>query len=204
MSRNHSSNGHAAPDCKGDEGLPGAVVYRDVAGAPGYRVGDDGSVWSCRYASRWGTRFRERWRQLRPKKGDRYGHLSVTLPGRIQRYVHALVLEAFVGPCPPGMQCRHLDGNPRNNRLDNLCWGTPVEDAQDKRRHGTLASLAGKANGRARLTEEDVREIRRLGNEGRLSSGRIALRFRYRVLGAEVRKIIRRETWKHVSEGGAS
>lgn len=49
--------------------------------------------------------------------------------------VHRLVLEAFVGPRPDGMECRHLDGDPANNRLANLAWGSPVENASDRKRH---------------------------------------------------------------------
>jgi hypothetical protein len=53
--------------------------------------------------------------------------------------VHRLVLEAFVGPCPIGMQCRHFpDPNPANCNLKNLQWGTPMENTEDKRVHGTL------------------------------------------------------------------
>jgi hypothetical protein len=51
--------------------------------------------------------------------------------------VHRLVLLAFVGPCPPGYECLHDDGNPANNVLSNLHWGTPLENAQDMLRHGT-------------------------------------------------------------------
>lgn len=42
--------------------------------------------------------------------------------------VHRLILETFVGPCPPDMECRHLDGNPSNNKLENLKWGTAHEN----------------------------------------------------------------------------
>lgn len=42
--------------------------------------------------------------------------------------VHMLVLEAFVGPRPTGMECRHFPDRDRtNNRLGNLQWGTPTE-----------------------------------------------------------------------------
>lgn len=53
------------------------------------------------------------------------------------RTAHALVLEAFVGPCPPGMESRHLNGDPLDNRLGNLMWGTKAENESDKVRHGT-------------------------------------------------------------------
>jgi hypothetical protein len=39
-------------------------------------------------------------------------------------YVHRAVLMAFVGPCPEGHEARHLNGEPNDNRLSNLCWDT--------------------------------------------------------------------------------
>lgn len=54
-----------------------------------------------------------------------------------RRYLHHLVLEAFVGPKPRGMQCRHINGDSLDNRLENLAWGTPSEDNNDRVRNGT-------------------------------------------------------------------
>lgn len=50
--------------------------------------------------------------------------------------VHRLVLEAFVGPCPPGMEACHWDDDPTNNHLSNLRWDTPSENELDKVRNG--------------------------------------------------------------------
>jgi hypothetical protein len=51
-------------------------------------------------------------------------------------HVHKLVLEAFTGqPRPEGMVCCHVNGNPSDNRLENLRWGTLRDNAADKRRH---------------------------------------------------------------------
>lgn len=66
---------------------------------------------------------------------DYHGYHNVHLcyQGKRQKYkVHRLVLEAFVGPCPEGYQTRHLDGNPDNNHLENLCWGTAEDNSKDK------------------------------------------------------------------------
>lgn len=68
--------------------------------------------------------------------------------------VHAIVLEAFVGPRPDGMQCLHGDGDRANPALSNLRWGTATENAADRRRHGT--HLAGERAPRAKLTDELV------------------------------------------------
>jgi hypothetical protein len=50
--------------------------------------------------------------------------------------IHRLVIEAFVGPKPPGKGACHKDGNPLNNCVDNLYWGTQTENMMDCARHG--------------------------------------------------------------------
>lgn len=50
--------------------------------------------------------------------------------------IHRLVMLAFVGPMPDGQEVRHLDGDPTNNRLSNLTYGTSSENARDMVRHG--------------------------------------------------------------------
>lgn len=51
--------------------------------------------------------------------------------------VHRIVLEAFVGPCPAGLEGCHNDGDPTNNCLVNLRWDTHQNNNLDKRRDGT-------------------------------------------------------------------
>src|SRR5690606_11217835 len=51
--------------------------------------------------------------------------------------VHRLVMEAFVGPLPEGMEVRHLDDDPDNNALSNLVYGTRSENLEDRVRLGT-------------------------------------------------------------------
>ena len=73
----------------------------------------------------------------------RFGHLFLYLcrEGKRKRwYVHTLVLTAFVGPRPDGMECLHGDGDPANNRVENLRWGTSSENTLDSVRHGTHAN----------------------------------------------------------------
>lgn len=49
--------------------------------------------------------------------------------------LHTLVLNAYVGKRSVKKECRHLDGNPQNNNLNNLCWGTSQENSNDTRLH---------------------------------------------------------------------
>ncbi len=55
------------------------------------------------------------------------------------RYVHQLILEAFVGPRPPEMQGCHNNGRNTDNRLANLRWDTQSGNQLDAVRHGTHA-----------------------------------------------------------------
>lgn len=170
------------------------ITYRDVIGEPGYCVGDDGSFWSSmRYVQGLGLGRGKRvptseWRQLKPSP-DEDGHLVVGIRGKTH-YLHCLILEAFVGPCPPGMECRHLNGNPADNRLENLAWGTHTENQQDRFAHGT--DNRGERNGRAKLTADDVREIRKLSRQGR-SIGDLARQFG--VVAGTIDHIITGRNW---------
>src|SRR5688500_13903704 len=98
-----------------------AVEYRDIEGFPGYRVGSDGTVWCCWITCRSGRKMTDRWKQLRPGTHQK-GYLYVNLTRVGEAYkscrVHRLVLAAFVGPCPEGMECRHLNGIKTDCRLD--------------------------------------------------------------------------------------
>lgn len=69
---------------------------------------------------------------------DGYPHVTLALNGKLlTRKVHQLVCEAFYGPRPSRThQVRHLNGIRTDNRLENLCWGTPEENAQDTVKHG--------------------------------------------------------------------
>jgi len=124
--------------------MDGPIEYwRDIPGWSGfYRISDWGRIKSL---ARWvrlgktGKRLVEE-RILNFHRSEE-GYLHVALCNsntKLHSGVHRLVLLAFDKPCPEGMQCRHLDGKPWNNHLENLCWGTPAEDHEDRRRHGTL------------------------------------------------------------------
>lgn len=111
-----------------------------------YEVSDEGQVRSIPRRDRLGRSQGGKIRSAR--KDGRTAHLRVDLfngerspsgkRGKAHhRLVHRLVLEAFVGPCPEGMEACHWDGDPTNNRLENLRWDTRSENHRDAARHGT-------------------------------------------------------------------
>ncbi len=70
--------------------------------------------------------------------GTRYSAVNLWR-GTVRRgYVHVLVLTAFRGHCPAGMEGCHNDGDPKNNRLSNLRWDTHSANQKDGFRHGTM------------------------------------------------------------------
>jgi hypothetical protein len=93
-------------------------------------------------------------RVLRPGR-CKSGHQSVVL-GRSggSRYVHRLVAHAFIGPCPEGLEVRHLDDDPSCNEWSNIIYGTRTENSQDKKWN--------KGQSNFKLSVDEVREVKRL------------------------------------------
>jgi hypothetical protein len=172
--------------------------YRPIPNYPGYFAGSDGSIWTTKRCSTKLTKNNyQKWARIKHKI-DKTGYLRLSLSKENKRVtvsVHKLVLESFVGPCPEGYQCRHLDGDPTNCKLDNLVWGTVQENHDDKKRHGTMAR--GSSIGCSKLTEDQVVEIRKLAREG-VFLKEIARRFS--VADISIARIVRRKTWGHLSD----
>lgn len=137
-------------------------VWKVIPGYENYEVSDHGKVRRCA-ASRGAVAGKI----LRPKKHS-FGYVAYDLSSNncVKRETaHRLVAMAFIGPPPfNGAQAAHNDGNPRNNIASNIRWDTAVGNAADKKRHGTL--LTGERHQNSKLTDEAVREIRRLRAEG--------------------------------------
>ena len=114
--------------------------WRPVRDFPGYEVSDTGVVRSVERvvvrSNGWPQTIAQR--EVRPQRKS-CGHLQVRLwregEGSNQ-LVHRLVLMAFVGPCPTDMEGCHNNGDPADNRLDNLRWDTRAANIADQMRHG--------------------------------------------------------------------
>lgn len=132
-------------------------VWKPVPGFVGiYEVSDQGSVRCMR--ARQGVTVGK----ILKGKTNKDGYVRVVLNNSPaapkDMLVHVLVLSAFKGPRPEGKESRHLNGVPDDNRLDNLDWGTPVENAADRALHGT--QVRGEKHSHAKLTDAQVQEIR--------------------------------------------
>lgn len=139
-----------------------------IPGFPAYRIYPDGTV-----ESRWqqrafydGFKVEDKWTKPKLRKhegGYFYIELRDGYGGKRRVAVHTLVAEIFIGPKPfPKAVVRHLDGCPSHNDVRNLAWGTYKENEADKKLHGTW----DKRNGGARLTPQQINEIRRRCSNG--------------------------------------
>lgn len=171
------------------ESDPEDEAWSPVVGIPGYEV----STWG-RFASlRVGRR--------RIMRGSRHEKGYVTVHFRadvgsektVPKLAHCVVMEAFVGPCPQGMVVRHLDGDRRNNRLDNLRYGTRRENHADRYRHGT--DPQGERGPGSKLSNAEVIAIRR---EYRSGETQRRLADRYGIHQGTVSQIVNRKTWTHI------
>lgn len=174
----------AAQVAVGEVVILDGVRYKPWPREPRYLGGEDGSV------------VGPRGHPLRQQLNKRTGRLTITIrTGDRTRPVpvHTVICEAWHGPRPPGRDCAHGDGVPTHNWPGNLRWATPVENAADRVLHGT--DLQGERNGRARLTADAVREIRRAVAAGATAR---ELARQYGLSEGTVRAAATGVTWQHV------
>lgn len=174
------------------------MQWRPVVGCEGvYDVSENGQVWS-RPRVILDSIGRER--SLPGKSlsctvsGTGYAYVRLYM-GHENRMVavHKLVAEAFLGRCPPGQHVAHWDGDKLNNTLGNLRYVTPLENAQDRDRHGRTAM--GEGIGTAVLTDSAVLAIRQQLARGCRGHD---LAEQHGVSYSTIRDIARRRTWRHL------
>lgn len=177
--------------CDSLEMINGDSEYAEIPGFPGYAAGKDGSIWSTRLVGKW-TRSKSK----ATKHTSGYIMVGVRCDGRaVNIGAHRLVLMAFNGLDPDKPHVRHLNGIRDDNRLENLAWGTPKENSDDKLLHGTYG--IGSKHSQAKFTEDQVLEIRRLRASG-VSPKELAEA--YGVTRVNICELSRGRSWKHLPE----
>jgi hypothetical protein len=197
------------------------IVWKDVPGFPGYRASSEGNV-----ETQWRKGFRHplAFNNGKPFRTDEWlpvvtnvhqdGYLQFNVPKeanpvRNKRWVykvHYFVCLAFHGVPSEGQEVRHFpDGNPQNNRPENLRWGTHAENMGDTIVQGT--SARGSRSGNAKLTESDIPTMFELRRQG-WTNTQIAEKFG--VTQPVVCTILKGKSWTHVTsqlipdDGGAA
>lgn len=132
-------------------------MFVQIKDFPDYAVDDSGNVYSL--VQRTSTKQYPRWLQLKPEVTHN-GYLTVALylSGKVhRRRIHRLVMEAFTGPSD--LFVNHKNADKADNRLENLEYCTHTENCKHALENGLY--LQGQRHPRARLTAEQVAEIRR-------------------------------------------
>lgn len=159
--------------------------WAQINGYPGYEISDAGVV-------RHGDRILK-------QSTDRYGYQRIFLRfnGKPKLLtIHRLVALHFVGDCPDGFACAHLDGNKKNNSWKNLAFVTTAENNRHMRLHGTQAR--GEKHGQTRLTERDVVAIRNSYVRKSKMNNSYVLARRYGVDAKIIMCIVSGRTWGHL------
>ena len=141
----------------------------------------------------------QRNRYLKPRN-ERSGYLGFYLSkdGKKEHHmVHRLVLHAFGPPQPSTRhQCNHIDGDKLNNHISNLEWVTPSENRKHAFDIGINVPARGEQVSSSRLTETQVKRIRRVYAQGLQTQAALA-RY-YQVHYMTIWNIIHRKNWKHI------
>ena len=167
-------------------------TWKRAVGFPAYSVSDRGRVRND--VARQGT-FAGR--ILRPYSAGQYPGVSLFRGGgsRAEKhYVHRLVTEAFLGPCPEGKEVNHKDGDKWNPCLSNLEYLTRGENQRHAYRTG-LKSAKGQKAGSVKLTEVEVRQIRHRYANGE-SQRELAVNFG--MTRPAIQQIVTGRSWPHV------
>lgn len=126
--------------------------FAPVVGYEGrYAIGDRGTVVSLNYKNT------GRAQVLKTALSDgRYLAVKLTKDGVAKDHkIHLLVLRAFRGPAPVGLEGNHEDGVKTNNRLDNLVYRTKSYNERHKHLLG-LVDFRGQNNPNATLTQHEI------------------------------------------------
>lgn len=180
--------------------------WRAIPGFPGYEVSDYARVRSWKRQAG-GVRAEPRSKAQTPDK-DGYATVSLMRGGKqtTERVSH-LVLAAFKGPRPDGLEARHLNGNESDDRPANLEWSTHLVNIRDKHAHGTMPRGDSHWSRRmperrhrgervnSKLTDEKVRTMRA---ERKTGATLVALGVKYGVDHTLVGRICRGKAWAHV------
>lgn len=170
---------------------PKELEFQTIKEFPNYQINILGKVWSLNR------------RKNLVQYVDQSGYFYVSLYNNAKRYkrtIHRLLLTTFIREPKEGEVCRHLNGNPKDNRLENLKWGTQSENVMDAIRHGHWTKVGttvfGEQVKNSKLTEQDVRTIIYLCQTKLFQKKEIAKM--YGVNPTCIIAIEKKKTWKHL------
>jgi hypothetical protein len=179
-------------------------MWKDLPGYEGlYQVSNLGKVKSLPKYRRTGqgmVLYKEKIMSPSPCKKRLYLNLSlVDSSGKKRQFdVHRLVALTFLPQILAKTHVNHKDCNRLNNRVDNLEWCTPKENAQHALKMGRYYISRGEENYGAKLKEEDIKEIRSRYRKYDLQNGGKALAKEFGVSNVTIHYVVHKLKWSHI------
>jgi len=129
---------------------------KNIVNYPRYKVSPQGHIWSANNTSRTRAGFKKL-----TKNSKGYLKVGLARNGQTDTFlVHRLVAEAFLPNPENKPQVNHINGIKTDNRVENLEWCTNGENMEHAKKEG-LVNNKGSKNGKSKLTESQVLDIRR-------------------------------------------
>ncbi|HCN5579784.1 TPA: HNH endonuclease [Escherichia coli] len=164
---------------------------KDIAGYEGkYSVTTDGRVYPHSRVDSRGRLQKGRW--LKPvNHSDGYLYVNLRDKGALKKhYIHRLVAAAFIDNPNSLPQVNHINGIKSDNRVDNLEWVTGCQNMVHASKSGLLNPISGERHYCAKLTTEQVKEIRACKSMSQREMARM-----YGVSKATIAGILNYKTW---------
>lgn len=140
-------------------------------------------------------------KKILKKHINRYGYetvaISIVRCKDKYKLVHRLIAMTFLNNYSESLPVNHIDGNKRNNHIDNLEMCTFSENTKHAYRIG-LMSAVGENNGQAKLTEKEIYEIRDLIKNKVLTNSQISKK--YNISQSTVCDIKFKRSWTHLED----
>lgn len=136
------------------------------------------------------------WGGGRLQRGMGYGRVSWMSKSVT---AHRLAYETWVGPIPEGLIVRHKCDNPPCINPEHLEIGTPADNARDMIERGRKVVTRGEGFKSTKLTESQVRAIRKLYSEG---VSQMDLAEQFGVTNKNISLIVLGKTWRHILDSG--
>lgn len=131
-----------------------------------------------------------------------YYHFTLSFRGegfKIRASIHKALAETFISNPNNYPTVNHIDGNKANNCLDNLEWCTNIYNHRHARNLGLFPEILGEACASSKLTDDEVKYIKRHYKKGDRVYGVRPLARKFNVSHAAVTDIVKGRTWKHIN-----
>lgn len=169
------------------------IEWRRIPGFSRYEVSCEGQVRRAERIGNWMPGGCSQW-----KSTNGYFMVDIASDAGVQKsqLVSRLVASAFIRPPLKGEHVRHMDGVPTNNKLENLRYGTALENEADKIAHGT--KMQGERHHKRKINDGTAREILR-----RIKAGQPVREIARQLIVSRyiVSDISRGKTWRHITGG---